>query len=100
MLNEQQFRDVVSGRAPGVGAKLLRLGLAALEVPYSAGVRWVNGSYDSGRRNVHRVAVPVVSVGNLTLGGTGKTPMVAWLAQWFRQQQLRVTVISRGTGSS
>jgi len=43
--------------------------------------------------------VPVVSVGNLTLGGTGKTPMVEWLARWFRRQGVRVTVISRGYGA-
>jgi tetraacyldisaccharide 4'-kinase len=41
----------------------------------------------------------VVSVGNLTLGGTGKTPMVEWIARWFRQRATRVTVISRGYGA-
>ena len=43
--------------------------------------------------------MPVVSVGNLTLGGTGKTPLVEWLARWFRQQGVRVTIISRGYGA-
>jgi tetraacyldisaccharide 4'-kinase len=43
--------------------------------------------------------VPVVSVGNLTLGGTGKTPMVEWVARWFRRRDVRVTVISRGYGA-
>jgi tetraacyldisaccharide 4'-kinase len=41
----------------------------------------------------------VVSVGNLTLGGTGKTPMVQWVARWFRKQGVRVTIISRGYGA-
>jgi tetraacyldisaccharide 4'-kinase len=45
------------------------------------------------------VDVPVVSVGNLTLGGTGKTPMVEWLARWFRDRHVRLTVISRGYGA-
>jgi tetraacyldisaccharide 4'-kinase len=42
--------------------------------------------------------VPVVSVGNLTLGGTGKTPMVEWLARWFRRRGVRVAILSRGFG--
>jgi tetraacyldisaccharide 4'-kinase len=41
----------------------------------------------------------VVSVGNITLGGTGKTPMVAWLARWFRNRGIRVSIVSRGYGA-
>jgi tetraacyldisaccharide 4'-kinase len=41
----------------------------------------------------------VVSVGNVTLGGVGKTPLVEWLARWFRQRGVRVTLISRGYGA-
>lgn len=43
-----------------------------------------------------RFDVPVVSVGNLTMGGTGKTPLVIYLAEYFRQKQYRPAVISRG----
>jgi tetraacyldisaccharide 4'-kinase len=78
---------------------MLRSGLRVAEVPYSVAVRWRNRRYDTGRTPVHRVPVPVVSVGNLTLGGTGKTPMVQWIARWFRTRGLRVTVISRGYGA-
>ena len=42
--------------------------------------------------------MPVVSVGNLTLGGTGKTPMVLWIARWLRKRGVRLTLISRGYG--
>ena len=38
-------------------------------------------------------------MGNLTVGGTGKTPLVAWIARWFRQQGIRVTLLSRGYGA-
>jgi len=41
----------------------------------------------------------VVSVGNLTLGGTGKTPLVEWLAHWFCERGVRVALISRGYGA-
>lgn len=48
---------------------------------------------------MHRVRVPVVSVGNITLGGVGKTPLVEWLARWYRARGVRVTLISRGYGA-
>ena len=46
------------------------------------------------------MGVPVVSVGNLTLGGTGKTPLVRWLARWFHDRGVRVAVVSRGYGAN
>ena len=57
-----------------------------------------NTAYDRGWKRSQRVAVPVVSVGNITLGGTGKTPMVEWIARWYRRRGVRVTLISRGYG--
>ena len=41
----------------------------------------------------------MISVGNLTVGGTGKTPVVVWLAKWFRERGASVTLISRGYGA-
>jgi tetraacyldisaccharide 4'-kinase len=46
-----------------------------------------------------RVGVPVVSVGNLTLGGTGKSPTVQWIAQWFQDRGVAAAVVSRGYGA-
>ncbi len=93
-----QFRAVISGRRRGVVGSLLRLGLRLAEGPYAVAVRWRNRRYDTGKAEIRRVSVPVVSIGNLTLGGTGKTPMVEWVARWYRQQSVRVAVISRGYG--
>jgi len=70
-----------------------------LEVPYTAAVRLRNSRYDSGRAEITRVSVPVVSVGNLTLGGTGKTPTVEWLARWFSERNVKVGLVSRGYGT-
>ena len=99
MLSSSEFRDLVTGRRRGLPAALARLGLRAAEVPYTLAVRWRNRRYDTGAAKIHRVGVPVVSVGNLTLGGTGKTPMVEWIARWFRAAGVRVTVVSRGYGA-
>ena len=60
--------------------------LRLLEWPYTAAVRARNWRYDTGRSAINKVDVPVVSVGNITLGGTGKTPAVEWLVRWFTDQ--------------
>jgi len=100
MLGPSEFRNLVSGRRRGVGATATRCLLRAAEVPYTFAVNWRNRRYDRGRTTVHSVGVPVVSVGNLTLGGTGKTPMVNWLARWFGERGTRVAIVSRGYGAS
>jgi tetraacyldisaccharide 4'-kinase len=69
------------------------------EFPYRLAVAWRNRQFDTGRRTAHQVGVPVISVGNLTVGGTGKTPMVEWLVKWFSRHGVRVVVISRGYGA-
>jgi tetraacyldisaccharide 4'-kinase len=99
LFNPSQFRDLVSGRRRGAVATMLRAGLRLAEAPYTWIVRRRNRRYDTGAAAVHRVGVPVVSVGNLTLGGTGKTPMVEWLARWFVRHGVRVGVVSRGYGA-
>ena len=52
----------------------------------------------SGRKPGWQAPAPVVVVGNITAGGTGKTPLVIWLAGWFRERGLSVGVVSRGYG--
>lgn len=79
---------------------MLRGLLRIAETPYAAAVAWRNRRFDTGDREVIRVGVPVVSVGNLTLGGTGKTPMVAFLAQWFCERGMRPAIVSRGYGAA
>jgi len=52
--------------------------------------------YDRGWLSSHRLEVPVISVGNLSAGGTGKTPFVAWLGAWLDERGRRPGILSRG----
>ena len=79
----------------------VRAGLAPLWLAsqgYRAAASAHRVGYTSGVRRRRRLPCPVVSIGNLTLGGTGKTPLTEWTAQWYRRQGWRVAVLSRGYG--
>ena len=52
----------------------------------------------AGRARAWQAPVPVIVVGNVTVGGTGKTPLVIWLARWLKGRGLAVGVVSRGYG--
>jgi len=54
--------------------------------------------YRQGLMPSSKLAVPVVIVGNLTVGGTGKTPVVVWLARWLQCRGLRAGILTRGYG--
>lgn len=94
------FKRLVDGSARGFGPALARAALTGLSVPYAAAVACRNAAYDHGLLAAHAGGVPVVSVGNLTLGGTGKTPLVAWLARTWLERGLRPAIVSRGYGAA
>ena len=80
----------------------LQAGLAPLWLAsqcYRGLVRAHVASYTSGVRRRRRLPCAVVSIGNLTLGGTGKTPLTMWVARWYQQQGWRVAILSRGYGA-
>lgn len=93
------FRELLSGRRRDPLAFCLR-GLLRLGVlPYRLVVSHRNRGFDSGQSEIHQAAVPVISIGNLTTGGTGKTPLVCFIARHLRGLGLRVAIISRGYGA-
>ncbi len=67
-----------------------------LSLLYGAGVRARVWLYANGWLKQKRLNATVISVGNLTVGGTGKTPMVIWLAEKFLADGKRVAILSRG----
>jgi tetraacyldisaccharide 4'-kinase len=75
---------------------LLRTLLWPLSVLYGAVVRMRVWLYAQGWLAQKRLKGTVISVGNLTVGGTGKTPMVIWLAEKFLADGKRVAILSRG----
>lgn len=78
--------------------KPISLALAPLGGLYGAAMKARLALYQSGRLRVHRLGVPVISVGNLTTGGTGKTPLVEWIANELAQMRRRVCILTRGYG--
>ena len=99
-IDETAYLRLVRGESRGLTATAARWGLGALGVGYGVGVAARNLAFDRGWKTSHRSAIPVVSVGNLTLGGTGKTPMVEWVARRLRGRGLRVAILSRGYGQA
>jgi len=76
----------------------LRWLLAPLAPLYGAVVRLRNRAFDRNPQRAARVPAPVVSVGNLSTGGTGKTPVTLYLAEALAAAGLRAAVVSRGYG--
>src|SRR5437660_2715717 len=75
---------------------LMRTLLWPLSVAYAAVVRVRAWLYAQGWLRQRRLKGVVISVGNITVGGTGKTPMVIWLAERFLAEGRRVAILSRG----
>ncbi len=73
--------------------------LRPLEAVYRCVVRRKRARFVAGEGPIYRAPVPVIVVGNLTVGGTGKTPMILWLIEHCRARGLRVGVVSRGYGA-
>ena len=94
---EEWVRALWDGRAGRLGA-LLSLVASPLELVFRTGAGFRNALFDRGWVRARRAPIPVISVGNLTVGGTGKTPVSAWIAEELRAQGAAVAVILRGYG--
>jgi tetraacyldisaccharide 4'-kinase len=84
-----------SGR---IGARLLRALLWPLGWLYGAIVELRNAAFDRGLLRSHDLALPTISVGNLSVGGTGKTPIAAWLVGRLKAAGARPAIVLRGYG--
>ena len=92
--------DMVSGARHDIPARLALAGLRPAAAVYGMIVDARNRRYDAGRSEIHRATCPVVSVGNITVGGTGKTPFVEWIVRRLETLGRKPAVLSRGYGGS
>jgi tetraacyldisaccharide 4'-kinase len=97
---EQFAVDVILERRWGFRAWLFRLFLLFLSGLYRLAVRWRLWFFETRLGSVHALGCLVVSVGNLTVGGTGKTPVVELFARELTRRGRKVAVLSRGYKSA
>jgi tetraacyldisaccharide 4'-kinase len=94
---DELAREVWAGGG-GAAGTALRVVLAPAEAGYAAITGARTGAYDRGWLRSERVDVPVISIGNITVGGAGKTPFAAWVARRLAEWGRRPAIALRGYG--
>jgi len=79
-----------------LGLKILLLPLYFLSIPYGWALRLRSALYSGNLLKSNQLPCPVISVGNITVGGTGKTPLVMALAKGLQERGIKVAILSRG----
>ena len=101
-MNQQNYCKLISGQNNGLFPQLLRCILGLPAIGFSFIVRLRNLLYSKGLLKVHHVDAAVLCVGNITTGGTGKTPLVVWLCNLITQnpelktQNCKCAILTRG----
>ncbi len=96
---EQWYRSIISGERAGAFPAILRFVLEVLSWGYALIIYVRNFLYDVGVFKQVRLPVPVISVGNITTGGTGKTPTVILVAIELQNLGRKPAVRTRGYGA-
>jgi len=99
-LQEKFYRLILEEERRSLWVTFLRSLASIAAWLYDKVVVLRNLLFDRGVLKIHRLSCPVISVGNLAMGGTGKTPMVVWLASLLSQEGYRVGIVSRGYGGA
>jgi tetraacyldisaccharide 4'-kinase len=94
------WRGLASGSRTGLIDNLVLLLLTPSAWMYSLALRLRAQLYQMDILKTHHLPRPVVSIGNITVGGTGKTPVTAYIARFLLAQGCRVAVLSRGYGGA
>lgn len=94
------WRSIAAGTRPGLSGRLPALALSPLALVYSYIQSIRSTLYAKRIMRAKSLPGPVISVGNITVGGTGKTPATAYIARLLIGRGLRVAVLTRGYGGS
>jgi len=86
----------MAGEDRSLGGRLFRWVTRAIEPFYAAAASRRNRAFDTGKRPIARAHCPVVSIGNITAGGTGKTPMVGHIVEQLKSLGRTSAVLIRG----
>ncbi len=95
-MDQVKARDILSGRRGGAAAVAFRALTWAASKPYGWLMRLRRWGYRAGLLPVRSARAPVICVGNVTTGGTGKTPMVAWIVERLKDHGRRPAILLRG----
>ena len=95
-MEQHAYRRLIRSGPRSGPQQLLVAGLRAVGLGYGMAVRLRNRAYDWHLLPSVRVPVPVISVGNITTGGTGKTPLVTWLYERLLARGRHCGILTRG----
>jgi len=95
-LDQQSYRKLISGEDKSLQAVTACFLLSLLSGPYKVCINVRNFFYTKGWFRSRVVNATVISIGNITTGGTGKTPLVIRLCQFLRKHNLRTAILTRG----
>lgn len=95
-MDEARFLQLISRPDPTVEDRVMRGCLRVVSGAYGGVVKVRNALFDRGWKRSESVGVPVISIGNLTTGGTGKTPLVAFVVDWLKRCGKAPGIVSRG----
>ncbi|MGR3173839.1 MAG: tetraacyldisaccharide 4'-kinase [Candidatus Scalindua sp.] len=97
---KEYYLSILYGQQRGFIAALIKSTLSTLTYPYSAVLKTRNILYKNGVVKSTRLPVKVISIGNITTGGTGKTPLVEFVARYLLKKNKKVAILSRGYGGN
>ena len=97
---KEYYLSILYGQQRGLIATLIKSTLSTLTYPYSAVLNTRNILYKNGVLKSTKLPVKVISIGNITTGGTGKTPLVEFMARYLLEKNKKVAILSRGYGGN
>ncbi len=95
---KEYYLSILSGQQRGFIAAIVKSTLSAFTLPYLAALNTRNVLYRSNIVKSTRLPVKVISIGNITTGGTGKTPLVELTVKYLSESGRKAAVLSRGYG--